>query len=321
MLPRGIAFLGGDRRARSSDGGPITRTIGILPTTVAITDLLAAGAPCFSFEFFPPKDEDGVERLLQTVAELRPYQPGYVSVTYGAGGSTRRLTVDLVKRIGAETGIVTVAHLTCAGAGRRETAAVLDELAAAGIENVLALRGDPPRGATVFTPAPGGFRYASELVGFIRANYPFSIAGACYPEKHPEAPSMGEDLEHLREKVDAGAEVLVTQLFFDNTDYFRFVSQARAVGIDVPIVPGLMPITNLSQVKRFTAMCGARIPEGLLAALEATGGDPDQVAEIGVAHAIDQVRGLLAGGAPGIHFFTLNRSNATRRVLEAIRRG
>jgi len=288
---------------------------------VTLPNILAGATPCFSFEFFPPKDDEGVERLLRTVAELRPYEPGYVSVTYGAGGSSRRLTVDLVKRIKEETGIETVAHLTCVGSSRHEIAGVLDELATGGIESVLALRGDPPRGKTVFTPAENGFRYATELVGFIEANYPFSIAGACYPEKHPEAPSMDEDLAHLREKVDAGAEVLVTQLFFDNADYFRFVARARAIGIDVPIVPGLMPITNLSQIKRFTATCGATIPTGLLAALEATGGDPDRVVEIGVAHAVSQSEGLLAGGAPGIHFFTLNRSNATRRVLEAIREG
>jgi len=288
---------------------------------VGIIDILTAGAPSFSFEFFPPRDEEGLKRLLQTIAELRPYQPGYVSVTYGAGGSTRRLTVDLVKRIKAETGIETVAHVTCVGAGRREIAAVLDELAEAGIENVLALRGDPPRGETSFTPVEGGFLHASELVAFIKANYSFSVAAACYPEKHPEAPSLLRDLAHLKEKVDAGAEVLVTQLFFDNAAYFRFVERAREMGIEAPIIAGIMPITSLAQIKRFTAMCGATIPGDLLEALEATGGDPEKVTDIGVARAIAQSRGLLEGGAPGIHFYTLNRSNATRRVIEAIRRG
>lgn len=288
---------------------------------MTFSEILTARSPCFSFEFFPPNDEDGVERLLRTVAELRPFQPGFVSVTYGAGGSSRRLTVELVKRIKAETGIETVAHLTCVGSSGREIESVLEDLVAGGIENVLALRGDPPRGETTFTPVEGGFAHASDLVAFIKARHRLSIAGACYPEKHPEASSMEEDLAHLSEKVDAGTELLVTQLFFDNADYFRFVERARAVGIDVPIVPGLMPITNLSQIKRFTAICGATIPADLLARLEATGGEGDQVVEIGVAHATAQARGLLAGGAPGIHFFTLNRSNATRRVLEAIRTG
>jgi methylenetetrahydrofolate reductase (NADPH) len=288
---------------------------------VTLSEILAARSPCFSFEFFPPKDDAGGEQLLATIAELRPFQPGFVSVTYGAGGSSRRLTVELVKRIKSETGIETVAHLTCVGSSRGEIAAVLDDLVAGGIENVLALRGDPPQGEPAFTPANDGFAHASDLVAFIKARHRLAVAGACYPEKHPEAPSMEEDLAHLREKVDAGAELLVTQLFFDNADYFRFVEQARAIGIDVPIMPGLMPITNLSQIKRFTAMCGATIPADLLARLEATGGDRGQVTEIGVTHAIAQVRGLLAGGAPGIHFFTLNRSNATRRVLEAVQSG
>jgi methylenetetrahydrofolate reductase (NADPH) len=288
---------------------------------VTLSEILTARSPCFSFEFFPPKDDPGVDQLLATIAELRPFQPGFVSVTYGAGGSSRRLTVELVKRIKAETGIETVAHLTCVGSSRREIETVLEDLVAGGIENVLALRGDPPRGETTFTPVEGGFAHANDLVAFIKARYPLSIAAACYPEKHPEAPTMEEDLAHLREKVDAGTELLVTQLFFDNADYFRFVERARATGIEVPIVPGLMPITNLSQIKRFTATCGATIPADLLARLEATGGDRDQVVEIGVAHATAQARSLLAGGAPGIHFFTLNRSNATRRVLEAIRTG
>jgi len=275
--------------------------------------------PAFSFEFFPPKDEAGVERLFETIAELRPYQPGYVSVTYGAGGSTRRLTVDLVRRIKRSVGIEAMAHLTCVGATREELGEVLAELAASGIENVIALRGDPPRGESRFVATPGGFANASELVAYIRGRHDFCVAAACYPERHPEAASADADLAHLKAKVEAGADFLISQLFFDNADYFRFVERARQAGISVPIVPGIMPITNLSQVKRFTALCGARIPTPLLARLEASGSDAEAVGAIGVEHATAQCRDLLARGAPGVHFYTLNRSLATRHVLEQLR--
>ncbi len=284
-----------------------------------ITDKLAASAPSFSFEFFPPKDEAGMALLFSTIKELRGYEPSYVSVTYGAGGSTRRLTVDLVKRIKAETGIETMAHLTCVGASREEIRRVLDELAASNVENVLALRGDPPKGQTSFAPVVDGFGFASELIAFIKEQYSFCVAAACYPERHPEAVSVDDDLRHVKSKVDAGAELLITQLFFDNADYFSFVERARAAGIRVPILAGIMPVTNLSQVKRFTAMCGATIPDALLVALEATGGEPEKVRDVGVAHAVEQCRHLLERGAPGIHFYTLNRSNATRRIIDALR--
>lgn len=283
-----------------------------------IAEKLVSGVPSFSFEFFPPKDEDGMLRLFETIQELRDYNPSYVSVTYGAGGSTRRLTVDLVKRIKGEIGLETMAHLTCVGASREQIGEVLDELSAGGVENVLALRGDPPKGETAFVATDGGFRYASELVAFVKSGYPFCVAAACYPEGHPEAPGFDADLNHLKQKVDAGVDVLVTQLFFDNRDYFRFVQSARDAGISIPILAGIMPITNYSQVKRFTAMCGATIPPELRKALDATDGEPDQVSALGVAHATEQCRGLIAGGAPGIHFYTLNRSNATRKVLEAL---
>lgn len=275
--------------------------------------------PAFSFEFFPPKDAEGVERLFETIAELRKYEPGYVSVTYGAGGSTRRLTVDLVRRIKQSVGIEAMAHLTCVGATSEELGDVLRELSASGIENVIALRGDPPRGETRFVPTPGGFANAAELITYIRARFDFCVAAACYPERHPEAADAEIDLRHLKAKVDAGADFLITQLFFDNADYFGFVARARAAGIQVPIVPGIMPITNLSQVKRFTALCGSCIPAPLLARLEASGADPEAVGAIGVEHATEQCRGLLAAGVPGIHFYTLNRSLATRHVLERLR--
>ncbi|MEB2312628.1 MAG: methylenetetrahydrofolate reductase [NAD(P)H] [Sorangiineae bacterium] len=285
-----------------------------------ITDKLAGGAPLFSFEFFPPKDDAGVEQLFQTIERLRGYAPGFVSVTYGAGGSTRRLTVELVKRIGSEAQIETMAHLTCAGASSVELAGVLDELAEAGVDNVLALRGDPPRGEAHFTRPEGGFAHASELIAFIRDRWSFCIAGACYPEKHPEAPDAETDLANLRVKADAGADFLITQLFFDARDYFEFVRRARAHGIERAVLPGIMPIENLAQIKRITAMCGARIPVELLARLEAVASEPAAVRAIGLEHAAAQCRELLAGGAPGVHFYTLNRSRATVEILDALRR-
>lgn len=284
-----------------------------------IRDALSGLEPVFSFEFFPPKDAEGVDRLFQTISELRPYEPTYVSVTYGAMGSTRGLTVDLVRRIKREVGIEAMAHLTCVGSTRQEIDAVLAELEASSIENVLPLRGDPPRGETRFVRPEGGFAYASELVAFIRERYDFCLAAACYPETHPEAESPEADLEHLKAKVDAGIDFLITQLFFDNEDYFTFVERARRIGIQCPIVAGIMPITNVGQIKRFTQMCGARIPQDLLERLERADGDPQAVRAVGVEHATRQCRTLLERGAPGIHFYTLNRSTATREVLENLR--
>lgn len=286
-----------------------------------ITAKLAPKTPAFSFEFFPPKDEAGVDRLFETVARLQVYEPAYVSVTYGAGGSTRKLTVDLVTRIKREVGLEAMAHLTCVGATREEISSVLDQLRDGGIENVLALRGDPPKGETAFVKSEGGFGYASELTAFIRSRYDFCLAGACYPECHPESASPDADLANVKRKVDAGTDVLVTQLFFDSKDYFSYVARARAAGIAVPIIAGIMPITNVSQVKRFTALCGAGIPEPLLKRLEAAGSDAEAVQVIGVEHAAAQCRELLDGGAPGIHFYTLNRSHATVDVLDRLRAG
>jgi methylenetetrahydrofolate reductase (NADPH) len=276
------------------------------------------GGPAFSFEFFPPKNQEGVDRLFATIKELEVHSPTYVSVTYGAGGSTRRLTVDLVSRIKREVGLEAMAHLTCVGANRGEVNEVLEQLQSAGVDNVLPLRGDPPGGARQFVRTEGGFGQAAELVQFIRQDYDFCLAGACYPEVHPEAESAEKDLCYLKQKVDAGLDFLITQLFFDNADYFAFVKRARQIGIHVPIIAGIMPITNLSQVKRFTKMCGAKIPSELLARLEATAGETDQVRAIGVKHATSQCRELILEGAPGIHFYTLNRSRATRDVLGSL---
>jgi methylenetetrahydrofolate reductase (NADPH) len=283
-----------------------------------IDQLLATRRPSFSFEFFPPKTDDGVENLLRTVKALHALDPAFVSVTHGALGANRARAIEVAKRIKNELGMEVMAHLTCVGRTRDELRDVLRELQGAGIENVLALRGDPPKGDERFVPTPGGFRYASELTALVAAEFPFAIAGAAYPEKHPEAPSFEADLEALLVKVGAGAQVLVTQLFFDNEAYFTFVRAARAAGIGVPIVPGIMPITNYDQIARMTKMCGASIPEPLLAALEARRGEPEAVAELGVAYTALQCADLLARGAPGIHFYTLNQSPATRAVVSAL---
>lgn len=284
-----------------------------------IRELLATGRPSFSFEFFPPKTAEGSSHLLEAIESLRDLNPTYVSVTYGAGGSTRNLTLDLVRRIKTEFGIETMAHLTCVGSNRDEIRTVVDSLASSGIENILALRGDPPKGQDQFSAVEGGFRFASELTAFLRDGWNLCIGGACYPEGHTEAVSLDADIENLQHKVLAGAEFLVTQLFFDNEQYFRFVRRVREAGIGVPIVPGLMPITNVEQVKRFTQMCGASIPEPLLSELDRLRDRPEAVLSLGVAHATAQCLDLLAKGAHGIHFYTLNKSAATRTILTAIR--
>lgn len=280
-----------------------------------ISELLKRDGPCFSFEFFPPKDEAGFEELFRTVGLLRLLQPTFVSVTYGAGGSTRSKTLDLVRRIKHELGIESMAHLTCVGASKAELQHVLEELVANRMENVLALRGDPPKGHTQFVAHPDGFSHANELVGFIRSRYDLCVGGAAYPEKHPECPTPELDLENLKRKVDAGAEFLVTQLFFDNTDYFRFVERCRRVGVQVPIIPGIMPIIGVQQVKRFTQICGAHIPPSLLQRIESVQDKSHEVERCGVEHATAQCRSLLEQGAPGIHFYTLNRSKATWTIF------
>ncbi len=286
-----------------------------------IAQRLKAAAPTYSFEFFPPKTPEAVERLYETVTALKRLQPTFVSVTYGAGGSTRELTIELVTRMKHELGVETMAHLTCVGHTQGELADVLDRLAENGIENVLALRGDPPRGQTEFVRPAGGFGYAQELARFVAERRQFCVAGAAYPEKHVEAPDLETDLRHLREKVESGVEFLITQLFFEPDRYFRFVERARAMGIDVPIVPGIMPITNVAQIHRFTAMCGASIPEALRDMLERVKDDDTAVVALGVEWALDQCRRLLEGGAPGIHFYTLNRSHSAQMILDALRGG
>ncbi len=284
-----------------------------------IASLFGRGAPVVSFEFFPPKTEDGVEQLYRTVEELRRCRPSFVSVTYGAGGSTRDRTLDLVARIQRDLGVVTMAHLTCVGSTRAEIASILQRLTDSGIRNLLALRGDPPKGAGQFVPTPGGFHYASELVAYIRdQGLDFCIGAACYPEGHVETRDLDADLRNLATKVAAGVDFLVTQLFFDNEDYRAFVRRARAAGIHVPIVPGLMPVTNVGQTERFTQMCGSRIPQELHRRLRIVAADPAAVVATGVQWTVDQGRSLLRDGAPGLHFYTLNRSSATLAVHAAL---
>jgi methylenetetrahydrofolate reductase (NADPH) len=290
-----------------------------------IRHLLSTGRPCFSFEFFPPKTDAGVQQLRESVRALRDLNPSFVSVTYGAGGSTRDRTIELVAEIQRHYGIEAMAHLTCVGSSRDEIAQILERLRAAGIDNVLALRGDPPKGESRFVPPADGFAYANELAAFIKQNFGFCVGGACYPEGHVECVGgdgvrdLPRDLDNLQKKLEAGAEFLITQLFFDNRVYFDFVARARAAGIGVPIIPGIMPITNVDQIRRFTQMCGATIPEALLQELDRLKDRDDAVLSQGVAYAAAQCFDLLQRGAPGIHFYTLNKSSATRTILTALR--
>lgn len=283
-----------------------------------IRELIATGQPCISFEFFPPKSSAGFQELCNALVQLQPLKPSFVSVTYGAGGTTRRRTLDLVTHLRDDYGIEAMAHLTCVGASRDEIHSILARLQDAGVENILALRGDPPRGETEFVPHEHGFKYGDELVAYANEHFDFCIGGACYPECHVEAENFDLDLDNLRRKVDAGCQFLVTQLFFDNNKYFDFVNRARAKGIGVPIVPGIMPITNVAQIERFTKMCGATIPETLHREFKKLQDDPQAVLSLGVAYATAQVLELLQNGAPGLHLYTLNKSPATRTILIAL---
>jgi methylenetetrahydrofolate reductase (NADPH) len=287
---------------------------------VRISDRLKDGFPVFSFEFFPPKTPEGEQKLWEVLSELRALQPTFVSVTYGAGGSTRAKTVELTRRIKAELGLEAMAHLTCVGSTREQIGEVLEELDHGHIENVLALRGDPPKGMSHFEATAGGFAHANELVSYVRSRpHRFCLGSACYPEGHIEAPSKYADLHNLKRKVDAGLDFLITQLFFDNRMYFDFVDRARSAGITIPIIPGLMPITDVAQIERFTKLCGATIPAPLMKELDLRREHPERVHELGVVHATIQALGLLQGGAPGVHFYTLNKSTATREIIAALR--
>jgi methylenetetrahydrofolate reductase (NADPH) len=260
--------------------------------------------------------------LEDTLSVLRDDNPDYVSVTYGAAGSTRERTVEITKWMKQDLGIEAMAHLSCVGEPTERLVEILGEIREAGIDNVLALRGDPPRGETEWVPHPDGLRYSVELIELIRERFPdFCIGAACFPEVHPEASGPDQDLQYAKRKVDAGASFLITQLFFDNQDYFDFVERARAIGIDVPILAGIFPITNFEQIKRFTTMCAATIPPALNEQLEShhNSADGEGVLDLGVAYATLQCADLLARGAPGIHFYTLNKSPATRAILAALK--
>jgi methylenetetrahydrofolate reductase (NADPH) len=276
-------------------------------------------SPVFSFEFFPPRSDEAERSMFESISQLRELEPTFVSVTYGAGGSTRTRTIDLVTRIHRELDIQPVAHFTCVGASVAELRANLDAMRDAGIDNILALRGDPPQGEEVFTPAAEGLSHGSELIKLIHDSYDACVGGACYPETHIESRSMDDELRYTKLKEEAGASFLITQLFFDNRAYFDFVSRARAAGVTVPIIPGIMPITNVTQIKRFTSKIGATIPPALMDALVSRQDDPDAVLQLGVAWSTLQCSELLGGGAPGVHFYTLNRSPATRAILSALR--
>src|SRR4051794_5207811 len=310
-----------------------------------IDEILEQRRPVFSFEFFPPKTDEGEENLWAAAQLLKHEEPSFVSVTYGAGGSTRDRTIAIVKRIKQELGMEAMAHFTCVGATVEELRGVLDEMRDAGIDNVLALRGDPPRGETEWKPTAGGLLYSTELISLIASEYDFTIGAACFPEVHPAAVDAESDIRFLKQKVEAGARLppppplflhtpyfrflkqkveagarfLITQLFFDNELYFDFVERARAAGVDVPIIPGVMPITNFGQIKRFTELCGASIPAHLECELEARQDDPDAVRDLGVAYATLQCPELPARGAPGFLFYVLNGAPVARSVLAALR--
>jgi len=284
-----------------------------------IDEILASKQPVFSVEFFPPKTEETTAQMFATARALRELEPDFVSVTYGAGGSTREGTVEITRTLKDELGFETMAHLSCVGETREGLATTLERIDAAGIENVFALRGDPPRGQEDFVQLEGGLGSAAELAAFIASGWNFSIGGACFPEVHPEAPDLDTDLAYLKTKVDSGASFLITQLFFDNQVYFDFVAAARRRGIDVPILAGVIPVASFAQTKRICELCDASIPPRLEEAFRAAGGDEQAEFELGVAYAAQQCAELLIAGAHGIHFYALNRAPATRAVLSALR--
>ncbi|MFT5052797.1 MAG: methylenetetrahydrofolate reductase (NADPH) [Chlamydiales bacterium] len=286
-----------------------------------IRDLYGRDKPVFSFEFFPPKTDKGEQKLLAALADLKQaVEPDFVSVTYGAGGSTQDRTHAIVVKVQRDLGTPAMAHQTCVGVTRDDIRRGVKKLAEHGVENILALRGDPPKDQDDFEVIEGGLGHATDLIELLAAEFDLSIGAACYPEVHPESTDAESDLEWTIEKQRLGAGFLVTQLFFDNERYFAYVERARSAGLTIPIVPGIMPITNVAQVERFTKMCGATIPEALLERLRSHQEDPAAVMADGIEHAITQALELLDRGAPGLHFYTLNKSHATRSILAALRR-
>ncbi|RYJ06335.1 MAG: methylenetetrahydrofolate reductase [NAD(P)H] [Actinomycetales bacterium] len=285
-----------------------------------ITALLAESGPSYSFEFFPPKDDAGEEVLWRTIAELEPLQPTFVSVTYGAGGTSQERTVRVTERIASESRIKAVGHLTLVGQSRDEIAEVLRQYAAAGIDHVLALRGDPKGGPRApWETHPGGMEYAIDLVRLAHEIGGFTVGVAAFPEGHPDADDLDHDARVLVGKVEAGAEFAITQMFFRSSDYFGLVERVRALGCEAPIVPGIMPILNFPQVARMAELSGAAMPQEVLDVIEPVSEDPAAVRAAGIELATQLCRDLLAGGAPGLHFITLNRSKATREIFEQLR--
>ena len=287
--------------------------------------LFTRGRPVFSFEFFQPKTPADDAAFRETVGRLKELSPDFVTITYGAAGSAREKTFDTAEWIRRDAGLETAAHLTCISHTRSELSAILDRLRGAGIENVVALRGDAPKDAAVPAASASELPYAADLVRFIRSREErsrgdFALAVAGYPETHPEAASPEEDLRRLKEKVDSGGDWVITQLFFDNAEYFAFVERARRLGITAPIVPGIMPVTSFQQTRKFTQMCGTRLPEPMLRDLAALAEDREAVIGYGIEYAVRQCRELLARGAPGIHFYTLNKSHSTETILAELRR-
>ena len=284
-----------------------------------IPEILAQPGPAFSVEFFPPKTAESEAELFSAAEQLSELGLDYVSVTYGAGGSTQDGTVEITAALKERLGLEVMAHLSCVGETKAGIGKTLERFQAVGIDNVFALRGDPPRGQTDFVQPEGGLGSSAELITFIREDFDFAVGGACFPEVHPEAPDLDTDLSYLATKVEAGAEFLITQLFFDNQVYFDFVEAARERGITVPILAGVIPVASFAQTKRICALCDASIPEQLESAFLGTEGDPEAEFQVGIAYAAQQCAELLIRGAPGIHFYALNRAPATRAVLAALK--
>lgn len=288
---------------------------------MTLAQAYGAGRFGLSFELFPPKTAEGMTSLDRHVAELVKFNPSYITCTYGAGGSTQDRTLEVIAGVRAKHGLAVATHLTCVGLAPPAIRAYLDRAVELGVENVVALRGDPPRGETAFKPTPGGFSYANELVAFIRRELPqLGIAVGGYPETHQEATSPDDDLANLKRKIDAGADVVITQLFYNNDDFHRFRDRCDAAGIRIPIVPGLLPVTNFAQIQRIASLCGARLPKEFEAALAQHADDADGQFEVGVEFAARQAAELVAAGVPGMHFYVLNKSEAAKRVLTELRR-
>lgn len=286
---------------------------------MSLSTAYGSGKFGLSFELFPPKTADGEAALFRHVRKLIEFHPSYITCTYGAGGSTQDKTLEIVSRIRREFQLPVATHLTCVNRTRKQLQEYLTQAQSQGVENVVALRGDPPKGEQAFRPVPGGFQHANELVGMIRESFPqLGIAVGGYPEKHLEAPSMEVDLANLKRKVHAGADVVITQLFYSNADFFRFRDHCQNLGITVPIVPGLLPVTNFGQVQRITSLCGAKLPGGFVKQLEEAGEDGEAQFRVGIEFATRQVEELLRAGVPGIHFYVLNKSEAASEVLRGV---